>query len=112
MSATATQTAAGYVPGPIVCDDFARERWQPALVIPGSLAASASEDAARVTAGPAAVVETEGEALPDSSRRGSGYEREQEQRRNAAARRKLEARRELELLRRQLSEPWDEIGGV
>ena len=33
-----------------------------------------------------------------------------QQQRNAEARRKLEARRELQLLRKHLTEPWDEIG--
>ena len=62
-------------------------------------------------AGAATTDPVEGETLPEPSGRRSRPEREQEQRRNAEARRKLEARRELELLRRQLTEPWDEIGG-
>ena len=64
----------------------------------------------RRIAGAAATDEGEGERLPELRGRRSRPEREQEQRRNAEARRKLEARRELQLLRRQLTEPWDEIG--
>jgi hypothetical protein len=60
----------------------------------------------------AEMVGAEGAMPPESSGRSSRSEREQQQRRNAAARRKLEARREQELLRRQLSEPWDEIGSA
>jgi hypothetical protein len=64
----------------------------------------------RRIAGAAAADEGEGDSSPELRGRRSQPEREQEQRRNAAARRKLEARRELQLLRRQLTEPWDEIG--
>lgn len=65
----------------------------------------------RRIAGAATMDPVQGETLPEVSGRRSRPEREQEQRRNAEARRKLEGRRELELLRRQLTEPWDEIGG-
>ena len=64
----------------------------------------------RRIAAPATMDPAQGETSPELSGRRSRSEREQEQRRNAEARRKLEARRELELLRRQLTEPWDEIG--
>jgi len=64
----------------------------------------------RRIAGPAAADQEQDERVPELRGRRSRPEREQEQRRNAEARRKLEARRELQLLRRQLTEPWDEIG--
>jgi len=65
----------------------------------------------RLIARAATMDPVQGETLPELSGHRGRPEREQEQRRNAEARRKLEGRRELELLRRQLTEPWDEIGG-
>ncbi len=62
--------------------------------------------------GAAGTVWTQVEQPPEPAARDSRSEREQQQLRNAAARRQLEARREQELLRRQLREPWDEIGGA
>ena len=64
----------------------------------------------RIAGATATTSEGEDEGLPELRGRRSRPEREQEQRRNAEARRKLEARRELQLLRRHLTEPWDEIG--
>jgi hypothetical protein len=64
----------------------------------------------RIAGATATTSEGEDEGLPELRGRRSRPEREQEQRRNAEARRKLEARRELQLLRKHLTEPWDEIG--
>ena len=81
--------------------------------VPPQLAGGRAPTAAASPAGGTAdLARAQGESRPESSGRSSRSEREQEQRRNAAARRKLEARREQQLLRSQLTEPWDEIGSA
>lgn len=95
--------------GWLMCDSVARMEDRTRTADGGFTAASA---AAACSGRSGALVATETETLAGLTTRGRRTEREQEQRRNAAARRKLEARRELEVLRRQLSEPWDEIGSA
>jgi len=78
-----------------------------------NLSASAPRTSvAAITETAEVTLDSPSEPTSELSGQASRSEREQQQQRNAEARRKLEARRELELLRRQLSEPWDEIGGT
>lgn len=83
------------------------------LRVPPRVAGSrAPTAAASPTDAAADLAPTRSESPAESSGGSSRSEREQQQRRNAAARRKLEARREEQLLRSQLTEPWDEIGSA